>query len=155
MSELLLSIIIFALIGIAFIIGNYISNLRKDLAEIDQLVLKAGEKNTRLMIDIGFKYEMSNVGKPLKYEKAKFWYYKAADLGNKHAMYDLYKVLFKKLKSDNFKKGEAIHWLIESAKKGCEAAQCELSDLYESGDFVEKNEEKAKYWKEKYEDNFK
>lgn len=155
MSEFLISIIPILIISLAFIIGNYISSLRKDLSEIDQLVLSAGEKNTRIMIDIGFKYEMSNLGKPLKYKKAKFWYLKAADLGNEYAMYDLYKVMFKKLKSDNYDKGKAIHWLIESAEKGCEVAQRELSRLYENGDFVNKNEEKSKFWKEKYENNFK
>jgi TPR repeat protein len=155
MSEFLISIIPIFIIGLAFVFGNYISSLRKDLSEIDQLVLSAGEKNTRIMIDIGFKYEMSNLGKPLKYEKAKFWYYKAANLGNEHAMYDLYKILFYKLKSDNFKKGEAIDWLIESAEKDCWAAQRELSQLYENGDFLEKSEEKSKFWKEKYDSNFK
>lgn len=155
MTEFLISIILILIIGIALIVGNYISNLRKDLAEIDLLVLQADKKNTKIMIDIGFKYEMSKLGKPLKYEKAKFWYLKAADLGNEHAMYALYKIIFKKLKSDNFDKGEAINWLIESAEKDCWAAQRELSHLYENGDFIDKNEEKSKFWKEKYDSNFK
>lgn len=139
--------------GVLFYIVMYIKDLKKTLYEIDGLVEKTQGKNTKAMIDVGFAYSVSKLNIPEKYNKAIKWYGKAAELGNKHAMYDLYNVLFYKIKSDNFKKGEAVHWLKESAKKDCYVAQIELAHLYSKGIFLPKDAQKSNYWTKRSKNN--
>jgi len=85
-------------------------------------------------------------GVPQDYQKAIFWYTKAAEIGFPYAMIQLAKSYEdgKGIKQDYQK---AIFWYTEAAKMGLSTAMNRLSIIYSEGKIALKNERKSLLWK--------
>jgi len=94
---------------------------------------------------VGYYYQYGK-GVPQNLEEAVNWYQKAALEKDKDALYHLALILLQKEEPD-FKNAATL--LGEAAKQGHPNAQYNLAVMYQKGDGVDQNDQKALYWYEK------
>lgn len=99
---------------------------------------------------LGYIYQVGD-GVSKNLEKAISWYQKAAEQGDSMAMYNLAIIM---LNEDNYlDESSALQYLEKSSELNDADAQFLLGQMYESGIFVDKNEEYAKAFYEKAAEN--
>lgn len=87
-------------------------------------------------------YEKGKIGET-DYDKAVYWYKKAAVKGDAHAMKSLGELY---LCRGNNNPEMAVKWLQEAASQGNDSAMIKLGTMYKSGNEVEQNYDKAIIW---------
>ena len=90
------------------------------------------ENNPAKALELGNKYYNAD-GVALDYEKAVFWYQKAAEQGNADAMLQL-ALCYRKGHGVDGDQEECVKWLKKSAEKGVAKAQYYLASYYEEGE---------------------
>jgi len=104
----------------------------------------AGPTNAEEQFDLGNNY-YNGEGVPQDYEKAVYWYAKAAEQGYVYAQFNLaYFYEMGQGVPQDFEK--AAYWYAKAAEQGHDGAQCTLGFFYEMGQGVPKDYEKAAYW---------
>lgn len=126
------------------------ANLEKSLYWLNKSIERG---NPQAYFMLGSLYSNGSKVYPVDEEKAWNNYYKAAELGNGDAQYNLGNWLFtgRFVKKDE---KEALNWYLKAANNGNLYAMYTLSELYKEGtkDILQ-DPEKAKYWLEKAKEN--
>ena len=121
----------------------------KGLKQEKHLVAKYGEENEKELF-VPAQYNLAQCyyegdGVEQNYEKAVYWYTKAAKLGDADAQNNL---------GNCYQNGEgveqdyekAVYWYTKAAKLGDADAQNNLGNCYQNGEGVEQDYEKAVHW---------
>lgn len=118
-------------------------NAQKNYKAAENLLKKLAEHGkVSSQMRLASLYKNGRIGEP-DYDKAIYWYEKAAAAGNTSAMYDLYQVYQNK---QVYSPETAIKWLQQAASQGNITAMMRLGKMYENGDEVEKNDDMAIFW---------
>ncbi|MDR2709302.1 MAG: zinc-ribbon domain-containing protein [Elusimicrobiota bacterium] len=82
------------------------------------------------------------------YEKAFYWYEKAAQQGYASGQYNL-GVMYDNGDGIPQDKQKALYWYEKAAQQGYANAQCNLGIMYDNGDGIPQDKQKVFYWYEK------
>jgi len=102
---------------------------------------KAAEQGDAVLQDwLGDSYWVDS-----QYERALFWYHRAAEQENESAQYDLGKMYEDGLGvAQSYVQAE--FWYRKAAEQGYRLAQWKLGEMHSAGRVVEQNDEQATYW---------
>ena len=103
----------------------------------------ASSRISQKMFNLGYVYYSEE-----DYQKALFWFERAADQGNAFAQHNL-AVMYDTGEgvAKDYKK--AVYWFEKAADQGVAVAQFSLGSMYNNGQGVAKNYQKAFYWYQK------
>lgn len=123
--------------------GNYI-DIRPDYAAAEKWLLKAAEKNIGdARFRLGDFYH--NYKKPPHHKKAVLWLTRAAEGGNRAAMFDL-ALMLKKGEGTPRNPERALFWMKKAGDLDFFPAQSALSNMYATGDGVAKDPLQSMIW---------
>ena len=112
--------------------------------------MKAEQENASAVSQhrAGDDYYYGRGGVTRDYEKAMFWYRKAADRGDASSQFQLGYMYYR---GDGVVQDyeEAAFWYRKAAEQGYDLAQYILGRMYEDGEGVTQNDEKAAHWYQK------
>lgn len=116
--------------------------------EFKDYLIKAQEGDANAQYQLGSIYSTGRDGIVKDYEKAYFWYMKAAESGHAIAMYYL-AWMYKR--GDGIKEDpeKAFYWFEKAAEKGNVYAICNVGDCYKKGYYVKRDYVKAAEWYKK------
>ncbi len=115
------------------------------LKAFEWFMIAAKQGHTEACYYVGNYYQYGK-GVPINLDEAMNWYQKAALEKDKDALYHLALLLIRREQPD-FE--NAAKLLGEAARQGHPNAQYNLAVMYQKGDGVEQNDQKALYWYEK------
>lgn len=103
------------------------------------------EANTQFRIGLDYFLSALDTNTPENFEKAVYWFHKAAELGNKAAQSVLGTMYSKGLGVPKDLK-KALFWHKKAAEQGHAGSQLNLGVMYADGVGIPENHNKAEYW---------
>jgi TPR repeat protein len=107
-------------------------------------IMLAEMGNTNAQNNLGVMYH-NGEGVERDYNKAIYWYQRAAEHGHKVAQCNL-GVIYRNTPAIEKDYKKAFFWFSESAKQGYRDAQLNLGVMYKYGEYVEQDYKKATHW---------
>ena len=112
---------------------------------MENLLLKAKQGDPDAQFALGRCY-WKGFGVPEDYGQAAYWYRKAAEQDNDHAMYYLAQMYCHGGSVVPQDYEQAVYWFRQAAEKGNSYAQFYLGSCYDNGKGVPKDKQEAIYW---------
>jgi TPR repeat protein len=120
------------------------AGLTPNHAEAEKWFLKAAEENIDdAQFRLGNFY--ANTRQPRDYDKAYMWLKKAAEGGNRTAMFDL-AMLIRMGQGKEKSESESLKWMIKAAEADVVGAQTSLIQAYSTGEGAPQNSAEAMKW---------
>lgn len=111
---------------------------------LDKLIDKAEQGDVKAQYDLGFRFEMG-IDVDKNYEKALYWYKKAAEQGLASAQYSLGYLYEEGLGvAQSYEK--AHEWYVKANEQGSAEAKSAIGVLYYNGKGVKQSYQAAKKW---------
>jgi len=125
----------------------------QETTDINETIEKANAGDESAQFVLGTAYYLGLNGAEQDYEKAFYWWKKAAEQGNPDAQISMGFCYYggKGIEQSNSK---AFYWWKKAAEQGNPEAQVQLGLCYSGGIGVEKSKSKAIYWLRKACENF-
>ena len=83
------------------------------------------------------------------YQRAVYWYNKAAERGNANAQYNLGYCYNNPVPYIEHDLEKSVYWYTKAAEQGDPIAMNYLGEMYSEGEGIPKDPEKAEYWQKK------